>query len=1013
MKLKALSILLFLSISSAMAISGDWPLNRYQSCFKAAYNQYPDIPKGILEAVSFSQSRFNNLTEKNQNSCIGIPKSIGVMGLCFNGKNYFRESGKLVEELSGISNLKYSKPEIQIKAYAKAFSSTLKKLNLNGNQIEDIGPVLIYLSELPTTPTLQDNFALNSQLYQLFWLLNNPFFQANYHTPHYNINIEKIFGQENYRVLSSSRITIDHEQIYNINGDRYNLLTNAFSPDYPQAIWNAAASCNYSSRAGTAISAVTIHDIEGSYAGCISWFKNCNASVSAHYVLRSSDGQVTQMVLEADKAWHVGNANPYAIGLEHEGYRDQDGWYTNAMYTSSANLVKDICNSGYGISPLRTYHGPACNDICTLGNCVKIKGHQHFANQTHNDPGPRWNWYLYYNLINNNTPTTNFTSLNGTLYDSGGQNGDYTNDERKLYLISPTNASSLSITFTSFNLETNWDYLYIYDGSTTTSPLIGRYTGTSGPGTITASSGKLLLDFRSDCATTAGGWTANWNATTPVTPPPSDNIKPITSVSTSNNWHSSSFSANFTDSDSGGSGLDKSFYQVLEYNGNEYRANNNNGFYSDNFDSILHPEWTIKNGNWLNENGYLRQKDTLLSNTNIYSFLNQNLSNRYLYNWAQKFGGVNYNGANRRAGFHFMADSPDSSNRGNSYFVWFRLDQDKIQIYKVVNNTWGSAPVLDTSFVFNPSYWYDIKLVYDRIMGKIWIYVDNQLAAIHVDQNPHQTGNYISFRTGNSDFLINNLKIYRSRFSNQSTTVKVGNANTNDIRYQNINPSIPAGIIKSINMDFAGNLSSISSVDVDVDWTPPIPPTVINDGDYFDKDSTIINTILSGNWNTASDPHSGFKKFWFSFGTSAGDSNIVNWTDNWIYDTVYVDSLNLNLNQLYFLNIKAENNAGLKSGIVSSDGILITSPLLLKEILNESLSIYPTVLNNSFTISNLTGDNLKARMFDNTGKLIYSNEKIPNGLSNIKLPEHLSRGNYHVTLFNEKGIQKNIKIILQ
>ena len=60
------------------------------------------------------------------------------------------------------------------------------------------------------------------------------------------------------------------------------------------------------------------------------------------------------MVLESDKAWHVGNANPYAIGLEHEGYRDQDGWYTNAMYTSSANLVKDICNSGYGISPLRT-----------------------------------------------------------------------------------------------------------------------------------------------------------------------------------------------------------------------------------------------------------------------------------------------------------------------------------------------------------------------------------------------------------------------------------------------------------------------------------------------------------------------------------------------------------------------------------------------------------------------------------------------------------------------------------
>jgi N-acetyl-anhydromuramyl-L-alanine amidase AmpD len=1013
MRIKALFISFFVSIGSTLASNGDWPLNNYQVYFDKAYLQYPDIPKGVLEAVSFSQSRFSNLIEKNQNSCIGIPKSVGVMGLCFNGKNYFRENGKLVEELSGLTNLKISKPETQIIAYAQALSSSLKKLNIRSNQIEEIAPAITYLSELPNNPNLQENFALNTQLYQIFWLLNNPSFQANYHLPHYNINIEKIFGTVNYKVLSSSRITIDNEQIYNQSGDRYNFNTQTFSSDYPPALWNAAASCNYSSRAGTAISAITIHDIEGSYAGCISWFKNCNASVSAHYVLRSSDGQVTQMVLESDKAWHVGNANPYAIGLEHEGYRDQDGWYTNAMYTSSANLVKDICNSGYGISPLRTYHGPSCNDICTLGSCVKIKGHQHFANQSHNDPGPRWNWYLYYNLINNNTPTTNYTSLNGTFYDSGGQNGDYGNDERKLYLLNPTNANSLSVTFTAFNLENNWDYLYIYDGSTTSSPLIGRYTGTSGPGTITASSGKLLLDFRSDCATSASGWTATWNATTSGTPPPTDNIKPTTSISTVNNWFRNSFSANFTDIDSGGSGLDKSFYQVLEYNGYEYRANKDNGFYSDNFDSIVHPDWTLKNGNWLIENGYLRQNDTTLTNTNIYSFFKQNISNRYLYNWAQKFGGVNYNGANRRAGFHFMADSPDSTNRGNSYFVWFRLDQDKIQIYKVVNNTWGSAPIMDTSFVFNPNYWYDVKLVYDRILGKIWIYIDNQLAAVHTDQNPHQTGNYISFRTGNSDFLVNNLKIYRSRFSNQATTIKVGAASTNDIRYQNSNPSLPAGKIKSINMDFAGNLSAISSIDIDVDWTPPSPPTVINDGDYFDKDSTTINNILSGNWNSASDLNSGFKKFWYSFGTSAGDSDVVNWTDNWIYDTVYVDSISLNMNQLYFLNIRAENNAGIKSGIVSSDGILITAPLSKKEILKSSFNVYPTVINNTFNVSNTSGVSLKVRIYDNTGKLIYSNDKIANGISNIKLPDHLSRGSYHLSLFNDNGEHKTIKIILQ
>ncbi|GIV28253.1 MAG: hypothetical protein KatS3mg027_2067 [Bacteroidia bacterium] len=58
------------------------------------------------------------------------------------------------------------------------------------------------------------------------------------------------------------------------------------SADYPPAIWDPAASCNYSSRNGTQISAVTIHVVQGSYAGCISWFKNCAAGVSAHYVFK-------------------------------------------------------------------------------------------------------------------------------------------------------------------------------------------------------------------------------------------------------------------------------------------------------------------------------------------------------------------------------------------------------------------------------------------------------------------------------------------------------------------------------------------------------------------------------------------------------------------------------------------------------------------------------------------------------------------------------------------------------
>jgi N-acetyl-anhydromuramyl-L-alanine amidase AmpD len=140
--------------------------------------------------------------------------------------------------------------------------------------------------------------------------------------------------------------------------------------------------------------------VQGSYAGCISWFQNTAAQVSAHYVVRSSDGQVTQMVLESNKAWHVGNENPYTIGIEHEGYIADATWYTTAMYTSSAAIVRDICTSGYGILPTTCYAGAASSGANVLATSVKIKGHQHFANQTHVDPGINWNWATYYNLIN-------------------------------------------------------------------------------------------------------------------------------------------------------------------------------------------------------------------------------------------------------------------------------------------------------------------------------------------------------------------------------------------------------------------------------------------------------------------------------------------------------------------------------------------------------------------------------------------------------------------------------------
>ncbi len=155
---------------------------------------------------------------------------------------------------------------------------------------------------------------------------------------------------------------------------------------FPGSIWNPAYSGNFqaSSRGAAQINYVVIHTTQGSYGGTISWFKNPDANVSAHYVVKSSNGERTHMVDDSDIAWHDACFNSETIGIEHEGFVDDpDAWYTEAMYTASAELTAWLCDQ-YGIPKDRNHifgHGeaPDCSD--------------------HTDPGGGWNWTHYMELV--------------------------------------------------------------------------------------------------------------------------------------------------------------------------------------------------------------------------------------------------------------------------------------------------------------------------------------------------------------------------------------------------------------------------------------------------------------------------------------------------------------------------------------------------------------------------------------------------------------------------------------
>jgi N-acetyl-anhydromuramyl-L-alanine amidase AmpD len=175
------------------------------------------------------------------------------------------------------------------------------------------------------------------------------------------------------------------------------------APDYPNALWSAASSANYTTESRPVterIDMVVIHVTQGSYAGTISWFRNSAAGASAHYVVRSSDGQVTQMVREKDVAWHAGNrtVNHESIGIEHEGYIDDCSWFTDAMYQSSAALTASLVRK-YGI-PVDRDHIIGHSEVPDPFNPGQFGGADH-----HRDPGPCWDWDKYMALVRALVPT--------------------------------------------------------------------------------------------------------------------------------------------------------------------------------------------------------------------------------------------------------------------------------------------------------------------------------------------------------------------------------------------------------------------------------------------------------------------------------------------------------------------------------------------------------------------------------------------------------------------------------
>ena len=884
---------------------------RVEPFFREAYQLYPSVPRGLLEAVSYTYTRFWHLSPFDSQENEGrVPNTYGLMGLTLDGRGFFRDNLRYVSELSGFSVEGIVKlPRDNVVAYAAAYAALQQKLGIRSIRFDAQIPILIALSELPLSDDSVLTFALNSSLYAIACFVDNDRFRSMVGMVIEKPDYERCFG------LMLPRLRSAHVQL---DFGRENSARSG-ETDFGGAIWNPAGTCNYTSgRGGHEISAVTIHYTQGTYAGSIAWFQNCTyngvgSRASAHYVIRSIDGQVTQMVREADKAWHVGNCNPYTIGIEHEAYGDISSFFTPEMYQSSARLVRNICDRN-GISPQRMFYrdtlddGTVLNDgLHSLGGetaCVKIRGHQHFPNQNHTDPGPYWNWNYYYKLVNDDTPVTRFETALGTLTDSGGADGDYGNDERQLLLIQVDGAQSITLSFSEFDVEDNYDFLWIYDGPTVFSPLLGRWNTTS-PGTITSNGDALLLEFRSDCATTASGWVATWQAEVPET-----NQPPVTEVMwNQDQWVTEDFPLTFEDMDDGV--LLYRFYQVAGYNGRQWTANPNCGFAYDDFDRLDAHLWSVESGNWRCEGGKLKQVGT--GTSEIVLPVTMDEQDTYLVEFDMTI--PRGEGEERTAGLRIGA-SGTSSRQGGCY-VTVSPEESRLRVYRQQQ---GRETLLSTveGVITLPDVSYRYQILYDRSAGRIVVLRNGVLLGVIQCSSQTicaQNFSEIALFTAGTFATFDNFRMYRSRDTIMRITV--GNQRYCDIQWQASNETSTTKI-RSVVVDEQWAFSDVDEKNILVDFTEPVlcAPVFVGRNESMEVSPTATTYI---HWTPAWEPHSGLVHYEYGIANTPEVSGAeVRWLGRTVRTGVNIRLPPRSLEPYCFV-VRAVNGAGLMSSPIFSE----------------------------------------------------------------------------------------------
>lgn len=107
-------------------------------------------------------------------------------------------------------------------------------------------------------------------------------------------------------------------------------------------------------------------------------------------------------------------------------------------------------------------------------------------------------------------------TFDGTIDDGSGPVYDYSDNASCSWLIAPDDSvNNITISFLKFETDAS-DVMTIYDGESSTAPVLGTYSGPTLPDDVVSSGDKVFITFDTDGSGVAPGWLLTYSSENPV-----------------------------------------------------------------------------------------------------------------------------------------------------------------------------------------------------------------------------------------------------------------------------------------------------------------------------------------------------------------------------------------------------------------------------------------------------------------------------------------------------------------